>query len=97
MSNNEVRDAEFWKLADEFIHLAQQQGDNSAEAKINASLLFAAARLNAFMFANSSDNLETFRHERELAIDYFSDQFRQALMENLVDYEIHFEEYRNKG
>ncbi len=92
MNSNE-RDDEFWKLADDFIDLANRMCDTSRNGKVSTTMLFAAARFNAFMFASMAGNLEEFRKEKDMAIEYFTAQYEKAFVENLDDYERNFRDY----
>lgn len=97
MSNSkEQRDEEFWKMTDEFINLANEHCNTSRNGKVSTTLLFAAARFNAFMFASMAENLESFKKERDVAIEYFSKQYTKAFVENLDDYEKNYSDYVGK-
>lgn len=69
----------FHEVADEFINLANDLSDDWAEPLLSAALLFAAARYNAFHFYNSDGDAD----KQAAAIDYYCDQYRQMLKENL--------------
>ena len=94
--SKEERDEEFWQLADEFINLANEKCDSMRNGKVSTTMLFAAARFNAFMFASMSKDLEDFKKERELAIEYFADQYKKAFVENIEDYEKNYSNYVGK-
>jgi len=97
MSNSkDERDEEFWKMTDAFIKLANEQCDTSRNGKVSTTLLFAAARFNAFMFASMAENLEAFKKDRDMAVTYFSNQYHQAFIENLNDYEKNYSDYVGK-
>jgi len=96
MNSNE-RDKQFFEMADKFIELANQQSDSVANGKVALSMLFAVARFNAFVYAGMSKELEQFKDERQVALDYFTSQFRTALEENLNDYEKNFDSYVSKS
>jgi hypothetical protein len=96
MTNSE-RDKQFFEMADKFIELANQQSDGVANGKVALSMLFAVARFNAYVYAGMSGELEQFQKERQVALDYFTSQFRAALEENLNDYEKNFSEYTSKS
>ena len=94
--SKEERDEEFWKMCDEFINLANEKCDTSRNGKVSTTLLFAAARFNAFMFASTTKGLDDFKKERQLATEYFSQQYTKAFIENLDDYEKNFTDYVGK-
>jgi hypothetical protein len=95
MSKQE-RDDEFWAMADEFIQLANDKCDTTRNGKVSTTMLFAAARFNAFMFASMAKDLDEFKQQRDLAIEYFSDQYKQAFIENINDYEKNYADYVGK-
>lgn len=92
--NNEVP-PEFWDRADEIIGTANKQVQKSSIANVSSSILYAAARFNAFNVASSAENVEQMKEDRDEAIKYFTDQYRKMLIENLDDYIDNFEEYND--
>ncbi len=94
--SKDQRDEEFWEITDAFINLANEQCDKHRNGQVSTSMLFSAARFNAFMFASTSNNREEFMKEREMAIEYFTQQYKQVLTENLRDYEKNFDDYLKK-
>lgn len=94
--SNEERDQEFWSLADEFIKLANEKCDAMRNGKVSTTMLFATARFNAFMFASMAKDLAEFKQQRELATEYFTQQYQQAFVENLNDYEKNYADYVGK-
>lgn len=91
--SKEERDEEFWALTDEFINLANKQCDTRRNGKVNTSFTFSAARFNAFMYASTTENLDEFLKDRDLAIEYFTKQYEKVLIENLKDYEKNYSDY----
>ncbi len=87
------RDDDFWGMTDEFINLANKLCDSHKNGKVSNSILFSAARFNAFMFASISQDKEKFLQEKEMAIDFLTSQYKQVLTENLNDYEKNFKDY----
>lgn len=94
--SNETRDEEFWQMADDFIKLANDKCGDSRNGKVSTTLLFAAARFNAFMFASMAKDLTDFRKEKDIAVRYFTSEYEKALVENLNDYENNFADYTGK-
>lgn len=92
MSKDE-RDDEFWALTDEFINLANKKCDDHRNGTVSTTMLFSAARFNAFMYASSSKTKEDFIKEKEMAVEFFTDQYKKVLLENLSDYEKNFKDY----
>jgi uncharacterized protein YeeX (DUF496 family) len=86
-------DKDFFKRTDAFIQLANQLTQEQDLGKVSASLLYAAARFNAFIVASSAaDKAEADRNKVQ-AIDYFTNQYRAMLLANMDDYIEKFDEY----
>ncbi|MEQ1672194.1 MAG: DUF3144 domain-containing protein [Hyphomicrobium sp.] len=79
-------DDEFYERADEHIHLANAQMANARRGVVSASFMYAAARFNAYVSACNAQSREHLIAERQATIDYFTEQYRLALTENLDDY-----------
>jgi aspartate/glutamate racemase len=94
--SKEDRDNEFWEITDEFIKLANEKCDKHKNGKVSSSILFSAARFNAFMYASTAKNLQDFSKDKELAIEYLSAQYKKILIENLSDYEKNYKDYLQK-
>ncbi len=92
-------DKEFWDRADEVIHLANRQCDSASIRKVSSSLLYAAARFNSFIVASSAKSAEELKEDKEKAVDYFVEQYKKMLVENIDEhinsYEKNIEEKRN--
>jgi hypothetical protein len=76
-------DQQYWDIADSFIQLANELAEKEPQSKVSSAMLYAVARYNAFIFAISSDNL---LEEKEAAIEYFLEQYKKMLSENLDDH-----------
>jgi hypothetical protein len=85
---------EFWARADQVIALANKQAEDSTIGKVSSSLLYAAARYNAFNVASSTQNVEDLKRDKEEAIRYFTEQYRKMLQENLDDHIENFANYK---
>ncbi len=93
MSTEAVDDA-FWQRADEIINLANQQCESvESSDDVSASLLYATARFNAFLIASTAQSAGDIQSGKEDAVAYFTEQYRQLLMDNLDDYIENFDEY----
>lgn len=93
---DENGDKEFRGRADAFIHLANEQCRAASNDAVNASLLYAATRFNAFVVASAAQDIEEMRRDRDEAIKYFTERFRQMLVENIDDYVGNYAEYVQK-
>ncbi len=86
-------DKDFFKRTDAFIQMANQLSQEHDLGKVSASLLYAAARFNAFIVASSAaDKAEADRNKVQ-AIDYFTNQYRAMLLANMDNYIEKFDEY----
>ena len=87
-------DLTFYKRADAFIHLANEQVQGEVTpGDVSASAMFAVARYNAYISAIDADSADAFRDEREGIIEYFTEEYRKMLIEHLDDYAENFEKY----
>lgn len=79
-----VNETTLYELADQFIALAndlsQKEGD---VGKVGTALRFAAARFNAFEASIKSGDLAA---EKNNALDWFSNEYREMLSDNLDDH-----------
>ncbi len=86
-------DKDFFKRTDAFIQVANGLCKENETGKVSASMLYAAARFNAFIVASSAkDKAEADRNKVE-AIDYFTEQYRAMLLANMDDYINKYDEY----
>jgi len=84
--SDEIEDKEFFDRADAIIALANSQCDDFPIGKVSSSLLFAAARFNAFIVASSAKDLDQLKEEKEEAIKYFKQQYEKVFIENMDEY-----------
>ncbi|ABN61904.1 DUF3144 domain-containing protein [Shewanella baltica] len=96
MSDNEIP-PEFWERADQVIAIANEQTKDSTIGKVSSSLLYAAARFNAFNVASSADSIDEMIKDKEEAIRYFTEQYKKMLTENLDEYIESYNEYKPHG
>lgn len=97
MSEEIKRDEAFFKMADAYIQLANEQCENEKSGKVSMAMQFGVARFNAFIYASMCNDPEEFKKDRETAIKYFTTQFQEALNENLDDYLNNYTEYMASG
>ena len=83
---SDVRDKQFWELADSFIQLANTNLNAAKPSKVSASALFAASRFNAFVITVSASSKEQLIAEKEAAIAYFLEQYETMLRENIDEH-----------
>lgn len=95
MKDNEF-DKEFWDRANQFINLANEQSQEVSPGEVSSSLLFAAARFNAFVAAATARNIDELKENKEEAIRYFSNQYYEMFVENIEDWIENYEKHINK-
>ena len=84
--SNSTPGPEFWNRVNALINLSNDQCDTANPSEVCASTMYAATRFNAFIVARSAANGEQMRLEKERALEYFTDQFRKMMAENLDDF-----------
>ena len=90
-------DGKFRKVADSFISVANSQLDVMNRENVGMALLYAAARFNAFVVASNSADLETFKNDRDKAMEFFGAEYLRMLGSNLSDHEFVFEDDKPYG
>jgi hypothetical protein len=83
---DEEINAEFRRLADTFIDLANRHAVSVARENVGMSLLYAAARFAAFVVSTHARSMDRYEADRERAIEFFCAEYRRMLAENLDDY-----------
>jgi hypothetical protein len=90
-------DKEFFQRADEYIDVANQQATQANRGKVSASMMFATARFNAWVSASGTESGEDLASVKQEALDYFLEEYRKMLEENLDEYIEHFDKYMSSG
>ena len=93
--SDEALDQKFWERADAIIELANQQSDESSVGEVSSSLLFAAARFNAFDVAVSALGVDELKADKDEAIRFLSRQYSSALAESFDDLIENFDSYQS--
>lgn len=93
-ASNEV--PAFLHIADRFIALANEQAQQKDLATASAGFLYANARFTAFLIASQCGSAEALEAEKAAAIEYFVNQYAQALTSNIADYQQNFAQYFSK-
>ena len=86
-------DDNFYERADAHIHLSNEQIADAGRGKASASMMYAAARFNAWVSACRFSTTDEMAAAREGEIEYFVDQYRVMLEENFDDYVTNFSKY----
>lgn len=96
-TETDIPDDIFFKMADEFIMLANDKSQTIKRDLVSGSLQFAGARYNAYLLARGSRTLDEFNTRKEEAIQFFLQQYEKMLRDNVEDHAVHFEAHRTAG
>ena len=89
-----MADNEFYKRADEHIKLSNKQISKDIPlGEVSASMMYSTARFNSWMNAYRFKNGGEMINEKEETIEYFVEEYRKMLIENLDDYIDNFDSY----
>jgi hypothetical protein len=89
-------DKKFFERADEHINLSNAQLSKASMGIVSASMMYSLARFNAWVSAcgwNNGKDMEAAKHE---TIEYFTEEYKKMLKENLEDYIANFDNYMSK-
>jgi len=87
-------DDEFYERADAHIHLSNSQiSEEISRGKVSASFMYSVARFNAWVSACGWHNGKEMADAKDEIIEYFVNEYRKMLEENLDDYISNFESY----
>ena len=86
-------DPQFFTVVNEFLELTNRQSQTQGLKRISMASLYATARFNSWVSACGFHNAADMKAAREETIEYFIDQYRLMLQENLDDYINNFEKY----
>jgi hypothetical protein len=73
---------EFYDVVDKFINLANELGTTWPRSRVSATLMFAAARYNAYNWLNRDVDLD---QTLEQAISYYGGQYEEMFRENVQE------------
>ena len=87
-------DKDFYKRADEHIKLSNKQiSKDMPLGKVSESMLYSTARFNSWMNAYRFKSGVEMREQKKETIEYFVEEYRKMLIENLDDYIGNFDSY----
>ena len=87
-------DNEFYKRADEHIKLSNNQISKDVPlGEVSASMMYSTTRFNSWMSAYRFNNGDEMREQKKETIEYFVEEYRKMLTENLDDYIENFDSY----
>lgn len=88
--NMEDRNTEFRKIADSFIDAANKHCDKIDNTRVASAQLFATARFSAYVVASRSQTLQDYEAQIDDAVEFFSNEFKRMLTENMEEYKAVF-------
>lgn len=97
---NEMKDVDdqFYDRADAHINLSNNQiSEGLGRGKVSASFLYGVARFNTWVSACGWAKSKEMREAKEETIEYFVEQYRKMLEENMDDYIENFDDYMGKS
>ncbi|HEX6125267.1 MAG TPA: DUF3144 domain-containing protein [Pyrinomonadaceae bacterium] len=86
-------DDKFFERADAHIHLSNAQTADTGIGKVSSSMMYATARFNSWVSACGFQTSSDMEAAKEETIEYFVEQYRLMLEENLNDYIRNFSKY----
>jgi hypothetical protein len=87
-------DPTFYKRADEHIHLSNSQiSEEIGRDMVSASFLYSVARFNAYVSASGFNNSKELTEAKGAIMEYFMEEYKNMLEENLDDYIVNFSNY----
>jgi hypothetical protein len=87
-------DSAFFSRADAHIDLSNEHiAGDVGRGKVSASMMYATARFCAWVSACACESKEDMEALKSENLQYFVEQFRLMLEENLNDYTFNFERY----
>ena len=89
-------DNDFFERADTHIHIANEQTAKASRGKVSASLMYATARFNSWISACKAESGADLLAGKEEIVEYFLQEYRQMLNENLDDYAKNFDKYMGR-
>lgn len=89
---------QFFGRADEHILLSNKQLETGADSQVvNASFMYSVTRFNAWLSASGFAGSDDMKSKRDESIDFFVEQYRKMLVENIDDYIANYDKYMIKS
>lgn len=96
-----LSDEQFYERVDEFIEVANQfmdstdpiSGANIAPGQVSASFMYANTRFSTWLSACAYDNVQDFKQDRHVILEYYQAQFKAMLEDHLDEYTENFDAY----
>jgi len=93
--SDEELDEVYRRMVDLFIDSANEFAETNSQENVGLALLYAAARFNAHVVSQHANTLEDYEKDISRALQFFQDQYREMLEENLEDYKSVYTRYAN--
>lgn len=87
-----VDDRMIRQTADKFISLANEQSETMSTDMVGLGFMYGASRYSAFVVANQCGDLDTFNLNKDEALEFYTEQFKRMLSENLEQHQSQFVE-----
>jgi hypothetical protein len=84
---------EFWARTNALINLSNDQCDAAHPNEVSASTMYASARFNAFIVAQTTGSAQNMALDKARALAYFTDQLCKMMADNLDDFTRNVEKY----
>jgi hypothetical protein len=91
-----TQDPTFFDRADSHIRIANEHCTTVGRGKVSASFMYGSARFQAWNAACWVDDAASMKANRQETLEYFVEQYRAMLEENLDDYIEKFAEYMQR-
>ncbi|ADN76674.1 conserved hypothetical protein [Ferrimonas balearica DSM 9799] len=87
----------FFNRANDLIQLANKQNQDKEvkTGEVSASFMYALARYNAWFGSTSFQSQEQMQSKKQEMLDYYVEEYKKMLENNLDDYIEHFDHYRS--
>ncbi len=86
------KNKQFRQFADAFIDVANDHIEKSDSSFVSSAMLYGTSRFCSFVVASGCDNAEHLEASREEAINFYTEEFKRMLSENLDEYKSAYKE-----
>ncbi|MBY6188452.1 DUF3144 domain-containing protein [Marinobacter hydrocarbonoclasticus] len=87
---------DFFNRANDLIQMANKQNQDKEvkTGEVSASFMYALARYNAWFGSTSFQSQEQMKSKKQEMLDYYVEEYKKMLENNLDDYIENFDHYR---
>ena len=86
------KNQQFRQFADTFIDVANNHIDTADSSFVSSSMLYGTSRFCSFVVASGCEDAKQLEQNREGAIEFYTEEFKRMLSENLDEYKKVFKE-----